>query len=329
MGPEDLNHILSALPKTRRSPKVLVGPETWDDAGVYRIAKNLALAQTVDFITPVVDNPRHYGAIAAANALSDIYAMGGKPTLALSIVCYPSDTGDLDVMREILRGGAAKLREAGVVLLGGHSVRDREIKFGFAVTGEVHPRRIVTNARAKQGDLLVLTKPLGTGILATALKRGVLPEAALRATTREMSTLNRVASEAMVAVQAHAATDVTGFGLLGHALNMARASRKTLRFWSNAVPFLPHTLELAQGGVVSAGLITNQSAVASHVAWADGVPEPSRLAMVDPQTSGGLLVALPPSKVEAYLARLARRKIRGVVVGEVMPQGKRLLEVAV
>jgi len=329
MGPEDLNHILSALPKTRRSPKLLVGPETWDDAGVYRIAKNLALAQTVDFITPVVDNPRHFGAIAAANALSDIYAMGGKPTLALSIVCYPSDTGDLDVMREILRGGVAKLREAGVVLLGGHSVRDREIKFGFAVTGEVHPRRIVTNARARLGDLLVLTKPLGTGILATALKRGVLPVPALRAMTREMSTLNRVASEAMVAVQANAATDVTGFGLLGHALNMARASGKTLRIWSNAVPFLPNTLELVRSGVASAGLTANQSAVAPQVSWADGVPEPARLAMVDPQTSGGLLVALPASRVKAYLTLLSRRRIRGVVVGEVVRQARRLLEVAV
>ncbi len=217
---------------------MLVGPETWDDAGVFRLSPTRALVQTVDFLTPVVNDPFDYGRIAAANALSDVYAMGGAPLTALSIVCYP-ERGDMSVLGDILRGGSDTLAKAGVALLGGHTVRDPEIKFGFAVTGEVHPKRIVTNAGAKRGDLLVLTKPLGTGILATALKRRLLPDAALARMTAQMATLNRAAALAMRATGASAATDVTGFGLLGHALNVARASKKTLRIWSGAVPLLP------------------------------------------------------------------------------------------
>jgi len=293
---------------------------------VYRVTPKLALAQTVDFITPVVDDPFDYGAIAAANSLSDIYAMGGKPTLALSIVCFPADTGDLDVLREIIRGGAAKLREAGVTLLGGHSVRDPEIKFGYAVTGEVDPKRIVSNAGARAGDLLVLTKPLGTGILATALKQGSLSAAALKTMTAQMKSLNRSACEAMRRV-AHAATDVTGFGLLGHAGNIARASGRTLRFWSAAIPLLPETLDLASAGIASAGLVKNREGIAPEVAWADGVAEPMRQALVDPQTSGGLLIAVPASKLDGLLKRLRRARVMGAVVGEVRARGARLLEV--
>ena len=327
MGPEDLRQVLGALPPAPRTRRLLVSPESWDDAGVYRIGPKLAVAQTVDFITPVVDDASDFGAIAAANSLSDIYAMGGRPTLALSIVCFPSETGDLEILRQMIRGGAAKLREAGVTLLGGHSVRDPEIKFGYAVTGEVDPRKIVTNAGAKAGDLLVLTKPLGTGILATALKRGMLPGASLRAMTAHMKALNRTASEAMRASSAHAATDVTGFGLLGHALNMARGSKKTLRFWSAAVPLLPQALELVRRGVASAGLKANGAAISPHVLWTDGVSEPVRQALVDPQTSGGLLIALPASRVDGLLRRLRRRKVRAAVVGEVKPKRKYFLEV--
>jgi selenide,water dikinase len=294
---------------------------------VYRVGPKLALAQTIDFITPVVDDAFDYGAIAASNALSDIYAMGGRPTLALSIVCFPSETGDLEILRQMIRGGASKLKEAGVTLLGGHSVRDPEIKFGYAVTGEVDPKRIVTNAGAKAGDLLVLTKPLGTGILATALKRGLLPDAPLRAMTSQMKSLNRAASVAMRASRAHAATDVTGFGFLGHALNMARASGKTLRFFSAAVPLLPQALELVERGVASAGLKANEAAVEPHVAWADGVAEPVRQALVDPQTSGGLLIALPASRVDGLLRRLRQSRIRAAVVGEVKTRKKHFLEV--
>lgn len=325
MGPEDLRRVLEALPRSPRSRRLLVSPETWDDAGVYRLHGKLAVAQTVDFITPVLDDPFDYGAVAAANALSDIYAMGGRPTLALSIVCFPSDTGDLEVLREMIRGGVAKLKEAGVTLLGGHSVRDPEIKFGYAVTGDVDPKRIVTNAGARTGDLLVLTKPLGTGILATALKRGTLPAAALKVMTASMKELNRSASDAMRSV-AHAATDITGFGLLGHARNMARASRKTLRFWSAAVPLLPEALELAAGGVASGGLKANRDAIDPDVAWSDGVSEPMRAALVDPQTSGGLLIAVPASKLEVFLKRLRRSKVPAAVVGEVQPRRRHDLE---
>ena len=322
-----LEHVLGALPKPPRSPRLLVGPETWDDAGVYRISPTLAVVQTVDFFTPMVDDPYDFGAIAAANAVSDVYAMGGTPKLALSILCFPADTGDPNVLREIVRGGADILREAGILVLGGHSVRDPEIKFGYAVTGEVHPKRVVTNAGAKSGDLLVLTKPIGVGILATALKRGRLDPASLRAMTRQMTTLNRAAAEAMRAVGARAATDVTGFGLLGHARNVARASAKTIRIWSRAVPFLPHTLDLAAEGVVSNGLIANREALDPHVSWNEGVPEPVRRALVDPQTSGGLLIAVPPSRADRLLARLARARVKGAVVGEVLPKRPHALEV--
>jgi len=303
-----------------------VSPDSWDDAGVYRISARLAIAQTVDFITPVVDDPYDYGAIAAANSLSDVYAMGATPTVALSIICFPSETGDLDVLGRIVRGGAEQLRAAGVTLLGGHSVRDPEIKFGYAVTGEVDPKRIVTIGGARRGDLLVLTKPVGTGILATALKRGVLPRSGIEAMTASMKTLNRAASLAMRGI-AHAATDVTGFGLLGHARNMARASRKTLHLWSAAVPLLPGALDLVAQGIASAGLKSNRDGISSEVLWADGVPEPMRDVLFDPQTSGGLLMAIPASKADAFLSRLRRKKIEGTVIGEVRAQGRRPLEV--
>lgn len=286
----------------------------------------LAIAQTVDFITPVVDDPFDYGAIAAANSLSDVYAMGATPTVALSIICFPSETGDLGVLREIVRGGAAKLKEAGVTLLGGHSVRDPEIKFGYAVTGEVDPRRIVAIAGARAGDLLVLTKPIGTGILATALKRGVLPASGLKAMTAQMKLLNRAASLAMRGV-AHAATDVTGFGLLGHARNMARASRATLRVWSAAVPFLPGALDLVAGGIASAGLKSNRDGMSKEVVFSENVPEPMREALFDPQTSGGLLMAIPASRLDAFVKKLRRSRIVATVIGEVRPRGRRPLEV--
>lgn len=303
-----------------------MSPDSWDDAGVYKISAKLAIAQTVDFITPVVDDPFDFGAIAAANSLSDVYAMGATPTVALSLVCFPSDTGDLDVLAEIVKGGAAKLKEAGVLLLGGHSVRDPEIKFGYAVTGEVDPRRVVSIGGARRGDVLVLTKPIGTGILATALKRGVLPADALATMTKHMKTLNRAASEAMRG-PAHAATDVTGFGLLGHARNMARASAKTIRIWSATVPFLPGALALVAEGIASAGLKTNQAALSEDVAWADGVSEPMREALFDPQTSGGLLVAVPASRLDPFMKRLRRSRVSAAVVGEVRSKGRRALEV--
>jgi selenide,water dikinase len=306
---------------------VLVGPETWDDAGVFRLSPTRALVQTVDFITPVVNDPFDYGRIAATNAMSDVYAMGGVPLTALSVVCFP-ERGDMDVLREILRGGAEALASAKVALLGGHTVRDPEIKFGFAVTGEVHPKRVVTNAGAKRGDVLVLTKPLGIGILATALKRRLLPDPLLRTMTAQMATLNRAAAEVMVRVGVHAATDVTGFGLIGHALNVARASRKTIRIWSAAVPILPGVLEMARQGVAPAGLHSNLGFVAAQTVFDEAVPETLRMALADPQTSGGLLIAAPPSRTTALMAGLKRARVDAAVIGEVRAAGRAPIEVA-
>ena len=306
---------------------MLVGPETWDDAGVYKISPKLALVQTVDFLTPVVNDPQDYGKIAAANALSDVYAMGGKPMSALSIVCFP-EGGNLEILRLMLKGGAEMLRKAGVALLGGHSVRDREIKFGFAVTGEIHPKRVIANSGARKGDLLVLTKPLGIGILATALKRRLLPKATLALATRQMQQLNEAAAAAMLAERATAATDISGFGLLGHSLNIARASKKTIRIWSRAVPLLPGVLEFAASGVAPAGLHSNTAYLAAETRYDGAVPEPLRMALVDPQTSGGLLIAVAPSRAKTLLGRLKRARIQAAVIGEVLARAAAPIEVA-
>ena len=327
MGPEDLRAALSALPRGPKPRRLLVGPESWDDAGVWRLTPTLAVVQTVDFITPIVDDPYDFGRIAAANALSDVYAMGGRPTLALTIVGFPSETADPRILRWMLRGGATALAEAGVTLMGGHSVRDREMKLGFAVTGEVHPKRIVTNAGARAGDVLVLTKPVGTGILATALKRGRLARADLRLLTGTMAALNAEAADAMRRAGVRAATDVTGFGLLGHALNLARASRRTLRIWGPSVPFLPGATDLAAEGVYAAGLEANLRYVDREVLWPREIPLGLRRLLADPQTSGGLLMATPPERVAALLARLRRRGVAAAVIGEVRSRGRRPLEV--
>jgi selenide,water dikinase len=305
---------------------VLVGPDSWDDAGVLKIAPRVALVQTVDFITPVVNDPYDYGRIAAANAVSDVYAMGGTPISALSIVCFP-EKEDPTILREMLRGGSAILRQAKVSLLGGHTVRDPEIKFGFAVTGTVDPKRVVTNAGARVGDLIVLTKPLGTGILATALKNRLLPDVELKRITKQMATLNRDAAAAMTAEGATAATDVTGFGLLGHALNVARASRKTIRLWSRVVPVLDAAVGFVEKGVWAKGLDSNLKFASADTEWDDGVSETTRRILADPQTSGGLLVTIAPSRVNGFLRRLARARIRAAVVGEVASKGRRLLHV--
>ncbi len=305
---------------------VLIGPETWDDAGVFRLSPTRALVQTVDFITPVVNDPYDYGWIAAANSMSDVWAMGGTPITALSIVAYP-EKGDMGVLGTILRGGGDALKEAGVALLGGHTVRDPEIKFGFAVTGEVHPKKIVSNARAKRGDVLVLTKPLGTGILATALKRRLLPDADLRRLTKQLQMFNEAGAKAMQTVGVSAATDVTGFGLLGHALNVARASKKTLRIWSGAVPVLPSVLEFARAGVAPAGLRSNRDYVEPHVVFDEGVPETLRMAFADPQTSGGLLIAVPAKKAAALMRALTKARVDAAVIGEVRAPGRVPIEV--
>jgi selenide,water dikinase len=269
---------------------VLVGFDTSDDAGVYKLTPECALVQTVDFFTPIVDDPYTYGAIAAANALSDVYAMGGKPFSALSILCYPGK-GDLNDLEQILKGGAEKLREADCVVLGGHSVNDAEIKFGYAVTGSIHPERVKTNAGARAGDAILFTKRIGTGVVSTALKRGFARDSDVDASIASMLTLNRAACEAMLAFDVHGCTDVTGFGLLGHAREMALASHVTLEIDPSLLQFLPGAVDYARQGAISGGLTNNRNFVSSCV---EGSFELDDL-LYDPQTSGGLLIALPES----------------------------------
>ena len=267
---------------------VLVGFDTADDAGVYKLTPECALVQTVDFFTPIVDDPCTFGAIAAANALSDVYAMGGKPISALSILAWPAK-GDLDVLSEILKGGAEKIHEADCVVIGGHSVQDNEVKFGYAVTGTIHPDRIKANAGAKPGDALVLTKRIGTGVISTALKRGIAKDSDVQAAIGSMLTLNRAACETMLALDTHGCTDVTGFGLIGHAREMALASNVTIEIDSHAVQFLPGAVEYARQGAIPGGLKNNREFAAGCV---EGYSEFDDL-LYDPQTSGGLLITMP------------------------------------
>jgi len=306
---------------------LLVGLGTADDTAVYRIGDDLALLATVDFFTPVVDDPYLFGQIAAANALSDIYAMGGRPLFALNIMCFP-DCLPPEVMGDILRGGADKVLEAGAVIAGGHTVSDAEPKYGLAVTGVAAPGGIVTNAGARPGDLLVLTKPLGTGVILTAVKGDLAGEDTLFQATESMRTLNRAAAQVMTEFSLRAATDITGFGLLGHAAEMAEASRVSLVFRYGAVPFLPGTLDLARMGLVPAGAYRNRDHLAERVAYADSLDRVPRLLLHDPQTSGGLLLAVPPGREEAFLARLHAAGVPGArVVGRVVERGPVLITV--
>jgi selenide,water dikinase len=274
-------------------PNVLVGPETCDDAGVYRLTDGLALVLTLDFFTPIVDDPRAFGQIAAANSLSDVYAMGGRPIAMLSIVGFPRDKLPMTVLGEVLRGGAEKANEAGVSVVGGHSIDDAEPKVGYAVVGLVNPARLWRNVGARPGDALVLTKPLGTGIISTAIKQAKAPERAVTAAIRTMTTLNRAAAEAAATVPVHAATDVTGFGLLGHLRAMTLGSKVRVRLHAGRIPLLPDVVTLAEAGLVPGGTKRNLLAVAETVRWDPGLSEPLRTVIGDAQTSGGLLVATP------------------------------------
>ena len=292
---------------------------TLDDAGVFAFGRGEALVQTADFFTPVVDDPYDFGQIAAANALSDVYAMGGTPLTALALVCFPEATLPAAVLGGILHGGQDKMKEAGVSIVGGHSVRDPELKFGYSVTGVVRRRHLLTNAAARPGDRLVLTKPLGTGVLSTALKRGLLDRPLLRRLTRSMASLNRRAGEAAVEFGARAATDVTGYGLLGHALQVAEASGVSVRLRPSPRWFLPRVLEWSKAGVLPGGQRNNREFFGPRVA-AGSTSEPLLDALYDPQTSGGLLVAVPPRRAQALLAALRRRRVWVAEVGEVIPR---------
>lgn len=307
MGPEDLAHVLRLLPPAAPEPNLLVGTESFDDAGVYRISDDLALVQTVDFFTPVVDDPYAFGQIAAANALSDVYAMGARPLTALNLVAFPVDTLEKEVLAQILKGGLSKVQEANAVLVGGHTVDDPEPKYGLAVTGVVHPDRVITNAGARPGDRLVLTKPLGIGVITTAMKRTEVPREVARSAVEAMTALNAAAAEAMQEVGVHACTDVTGFGLLGHLHEMALASRVAARIDASAVPLLPGARELAEAGYVCGGSRANRRYLAPFVRFAHGVDEPLRVLLCDAITSGGLLISVSPEKAPALLGELQAR----------------------
>jgi selenide,water dikinase len=311
MGPGDLSEVLSGLPSSKDS-RLLVGRETFDDAGVYLLSDDTALVQTVDFFAPIVDDPYDFGQIAAANALSDVYAMGGQPLTALNIVAFPSGTLPLSVLTEILRGGQDKVHEAGAHIVGGHSINDPDLKYGLSVTGRAHPSFLLTNANAKPGDVLILTKPIGTGILATAMKRAsagdepmarIVTETAARSMIDSMKKLNGAASRAALAIGAKCATDVTGFGLLGHASHIARASNVTLRIHSSSVKILEGAKEAWIAGASNDGLKRNQEYLQPLVEWNidDTV---MRALMCDPQTSGGLLVSVPRDRAPQYLSRV-------------------------
>jgi selenide,water dikinase len=308
-------------------PAVLVGPETSDDAAVYRLTDDLALVLTVDYFTPIVDDPYAFGQIAAANSLSDVYAMGARPVLMLSIVGFPKDRLPLGLLGEILKGGAEKAREAGVNVAGGHSIDDPEPKVGYVAAGLVHPGQIWRNVGARPGDRLVLTKPIGTGIVATAIKKGVAPARAVDAAIRAMSSLNRAAAEAMAGAAIHAVTDVTGFGLLGHLREMTSGSGVRARLSAARIPLLPDVVDLAIAGMVPGGTRRNLKAMAAATRWDPGIAEPLRAVIGDAQTSGGLLVATPDG--EALLRALARAGVAGARdVGEIVaedPEG--LIEV--
>ena len=300
MGPGDLSSVLAPLPSVS-DPRLLVGRETFDDAGVYLVADDLALVQTVDFFAPVVDDPYDFGQIAAANALSDVYAMGGQPMTALNIVAFPTADLPLAVLTEILRGGQDKAHEAGALILGGHTVIDTELKYGLSVTGKAHPKFLLTNAGAKPGDRLVLTKPVGNGILATALKRGIISASEGVAMIEMMKRLNGAASRTALASGVKCATDITGFGLLGHASHIARASNVTLHIHARLVPVLDGARESLKQGATTDGLKRNAEYLKDFVEWRGTAADDL---LCDPQTSGGLLVAVPSERVANYLSRV-------------------------
>ena len=291
---------------SQTSSKLLVGADTLDDAAAYQLSPTQALLFTVDLFPPVVENPRKYGRIAAANSLSDIFAMGGEPFLALNIFAFPPKEIPPSVVEEILKGGMEKVEEAGAILAGGHTMRDEEVKYGLCVAGFAHPEKIITNSNAQPGDVLLLTKPLGTGILTTALKKGLLESEkdwqALEVAMDVMEQLNQKAAQAMVEVGAHSATDVTGFGLLGHALEMAEASQVTLEIWANALPLLPRVRELLQKDTLSGGSKRNQKVLESKVKGKEADPDLFAIAC-DAQTSGGLLIALEENKLDDFFSR--------------------------
>lgn len=307
---------------------LIMGMERVEDAGVYKLAKDLAIIQTVDFFTPIVDDPYDFGQVAVANALSDVYAKGGKPLTAMNIVCFPINRMDVSILRTILRGGIDKMREAGVLLVGGHSVDDPELKYGISVTGIIHPRKVVMNNGVKANDLLILTKPLGTGIISTAIKAGEAKPRLVKKLTQSMATLNRAASEAMMAVGVHACTDITGFGLLGHACEMLEDTEVGIVIDSKQVPFFPEAKKFVESGFVPGGMQRNRDFRKKIISIASSVPDYLQAVLFDPQTSGGLLIAVSKTKSSRLLKALHAGGVsNAAIVGEVVSHSKNKLVV--
>jgi selenide, water dikinase len=319
LPPGSLRAVLSRLP-AQQDPNLLVGFETSDDAGIYQIAPNLALVQTADFFTPLVDDPFTFGQIAATNALSDVYAMGGRPVTALALVCFPQ-SGDLAILGQIMRGGLAKMTEAGCTVVGGHSVRDDEMKFGYAVTGLIDPQQVKTNSRAITGDALILTKPIGTGVITTALKQGKARDEWIAAAIQSMTTLNRTAAEITAQSSGvHAMTDITGFSLMGHGREMAVGSGVTLEIHTARVPQIPGALDAIRLGAIPGGLLSNRDFAECMVADAAGttIPDDLRKLLYDPQTSGGLLISVAAENTSELLKSLRSAGVPATEIGRVI-----------
>jgi selenide, water dikinase len=358
LSPAVLDKVLGKLPR-QRDPNVLVGFDHADDAGVYQIGPDIALVQTVDFFTPIVDDPYTFGQIAATNALSDVYAMGGRPITALAHVCFPAN-GDVEVLQQILAGGLSKMMEANCTVVGGHSIRDEETKFGYSVTGLIHPRRVFTNGGARPGDRLLFTKALGTGVISTAIKQGTAKQPWIEAATCSMTTLNKTAAEVIVSFGSptghvgtaalgrpaeqrsaapsqrpttndqppiHSLTDVTGFGLIGHAREMALASSVSLRFCINRIPLLEGALDCIRAGNIPGGLKNNRDFAECVVGYEEGIPEELKAVLFDPQTAGGLLIAVAAENSSDLVRSLRAAGVPAVEIGEVLPMSKPLITV--
>jgi selenide,water dikinase len=334
----------------QHDPNVLVGFDHADDAGVYQIAPDTALVQTVDFFTPIVDDPYTFGQIAATNALSDVYAMGGRPLTALALVCFP-DKADLTILEQILAGGLSKMMEAGCTVVGGHSIRDEEMKFGYSVTGVVHPQRVLANSGAKPGDRLLFTKAIGTGVIGTAIKKGKADPAWIEAAVSSMTTLNKAAAEVLCGAgtlareisaaptapasthpshtfAVHSMTDITGFGMIGHAREMALASNVSLRLFAGRVPQLPGALESVRAGLIPGGLKANREFAECVVGWEGNVPEDLKTLLFDPQTAGGLLISVAAEDALPLLQALRNAGVPAVEIGDVLPSTKPLIAIS-
>jgi selenide, water dikinase len=307
----------------QHDPNVLVGFDHADDAGVYQISPDVALVQTVDFFTPIVDDPYTFGQIAATNSLSDVYAMGGRPLTALALVCFP-EKGDLEILERILAGGLSKMMEAGCTIVGGHSIRDDETKFGYSVTGLINPQRVLTNGGAKPGDALVLTKAIGTGVISTAIKKDKAKQEWIDAAVRSMTTLNKVAADVLGVGPTQAQTwnvrsltDVTGFGLIGHVREMALASSVAVRLHADSVPLLDGAIDCVRAGYIPGGLKANRDFAECIVEYNGNIPEERKTLLFDPQTAGGLLISLPPDSAAGLVAALRSHEIPAAQIGEI------------